>query len=415
MGCISSLPREDAAQDEFLDQREAWWSRHGLGSALPDFRVPDLHIRRMNTDVELSWDDREWRSIPGGLRLTEASGALLLPATEVARVLHTWGKEVLHALGPDAGEFVTRTLKILENHERSPSLLTRLRWAAGQKLEVAARQLRARAGIAQGELNDTISALLGADDRSSAKGLITPLTMPAMLFKSARPGLCLQDLEALVQLTRDATGSPRALAQFQRRERPASADAAARDGYKKALLLREALGIGLQEPLTNAMDLEALLASRLGVRVLDIQLDDAHIDGVALCSPSMTPTIAINGTSKRSNTPWGRRMTLGHELCHLLHDLDDSDRVCVISNPWASCALERRANAFAAMLLLPEAAMLLHLPRDTSAWTPALLQRAMNALGVGLSTLTWHLCNLKWITDAERQEWLNKVCVSSGE
>lgn len=61
--------------------------------------------------------------------------------------------------------------------------------------------------------------------------------------------------------------------------------------------------------------------------------------------------------SPRATTPWGERMVLAHELCHLLIDRHQARPLKILSGPWAPPLLERRANAFAAELLLPTAAL----------------------------------------------------------
>lgn len=73
--------------ESLLRDRDAYWRRHGLGSALTAFRIPDLHLRRRGEAIELSWDDREWRSVPTGITLAERPGFALMPALEVAELL----------------------------------------------------------------------------------------------------------------------------------------------------------------------------------------------------------------------------------------------------------------------------------------------------------------------------------------
>ena len=103
-------------------------------------------------------------------------------------------------------------------------------------------------------------------------------------------------------------------------------------------------------------------------------------------------------------------MTLAHELCHLLYDLEDDGRVGVVSNPWAPQAMERRANAFAAMLLMPREALRSVLPREPRDWSIDGLREAMATLGVGKSALTWHMYNLGLITSpSEREAWLDEL------
>jgi hypothetical protein len=97
---LGDPPRDADRLDRLLSQREHWWARHGLGAALPDFRIPDLHFRRFGQDVELSWDDREWRSVDGGIHLVQQPGSAHLPVAEVVGVLAGWCGDLLAQLGP---------------------------------------------------------------------------------------------------------------------------------------------------------------------------------------------------------------------------------------------------------------------------------------------------------------------------
>jgi Zn-dependent peptidase ImmA (M78 family) len=180
------------------------------------------------------------------------------------------------------------------------------------------------------------------------------------------------------------------------------------DGLERAIQVREALELPAGAPLKDAYDLEGVILKRLGVRVTEISLDDSGVDGVAISSPGVTPTIAVNLSSSRAATSWGRRMMLAHELCHLLFDIDAGGRVGVVSSRWADAAIERRANAFAVMLLVPESALAGVLARDEARrWTLADLRVAMAHLGVGVTTLTWQLQNLGWIDSSAREAWLD--------
>jgi len=98
MSCFASLDDDEVELDRLLEDRDARWHRHGLGSALPEYRVPDVHIRRVGMQAEVSWDDREWRTVSCGVRLIESSGAVLLPVGEIARVLFDWASAVVAEL-----------------------------------------------------------------------------------------------------------------------------------------------------------------------------------------------------------------------------------------------------------------------------------------------------------------------------
>lgn len=411
MDALASLPRDEHDLDQLLDDREAWWSRHGLGSALPGYRIPDLHILRSSSEVELSWDDREWRSVPRGVRLIEAPGAVELPAAEVADVLHRWARAVVDAARGRSGAegFVADMDRALEALRHRPDHMGRLKWAAGQRLEEAADAIRDLAGVTGGPVAETIRAMLGIDAEPDP-GLITAYTLPVLLYRCARPSLWSDDLLVLLRLTRTLPAGGVRIRSLQRRRRPPSFPAAiTTDGYDSALALRSALGIPPEAPLMGPTDLESWLLPRLAVQVRDVRLADTRVEGAAILKPGHVPVVAVNKSGRFSSTQWGRRMTLAHELCHLLHDLDADGRVGVVSNPWAPGRMERRANAFAAMLLMPEPALEALLPRDTSQWTSARLRCAMDHLGVGRTALTWHLQNLDWISPSEREALLDEA------
>lgn len=412
------LRRTPSSDDDLLDllaEREAFWGRHGLGSALADFRVPDLHIRRLGESVELSWDDREWRSVPLGVSLAERPGRAILPAEEVAEVLHRWALAVLDAVATTAplDHAATTELEGLRGQLvdlRQPAHRpARLQWMAGVDLTAAAVRLRKLAGVVGGEVQDTVRALL--DATAPQGGLVARATLPALLFRSASPRLSEDDLAILVRLA-GASGGEATTAFTSLRARapvPAHLEAVTMDGVERAHVVREVLGLADAQPLVDADDLETVLLPRLGVEVEDVHLDDTGVDGIAIAAPDRAPLIAINGSGRFARTPWGRRMTLAHELCHLLYDADDRGLVGVVSNPWADAATERRANAFAVTLLAPEAALAAVLPQAPARWTRQALRAAMERLGIGVTTLTWQLQNLGWISDSDRRSWVEEL------
>jgi Zn-dependent peptidase ImmA (M78 family) len=255
-----------------------------------------------------------------------------------------------------------------------------------------------------------VRALLGAAD-AAGPGLVTEASLPALLFRASSPRLSIDDIVTLARLAAVEPGSPNAefAALGQPSVPPANLDTITADGVELALRARAELAVPPSAALEQDLDLERVVLARLGVRVEEVHLDDPWIDGVAVAAPNQRPLIAVNRTGRFARTPWGRRMTLAHELCHLLHDVDDRGRVAIVSNPWADAARERRANAFAVTLLAPEAAIEAVLDRDPSGWSKARLRRAMEILGVGLTTLTRQLQNLGWISASEREAWVDEL------
>ena len=103
----------------------------------------------------------------------------------------------------------------------------------------------------------------------------------------------------------------------------------------------------------------------------EIALNDVDIRAVAIAGSHHFPAALIN--IKHDTTRWksGRRFTLAHELCHILFDREDGTKLALASGPWAPRDLERRANAFAAMLLMP----------------PGLLAKVVQSLDIPLASL----------------------------
>lgn len=411
---LASAPLlDDDALDRLLDERSLWWNHHGLGAALPGFRIPDVHFRRLGDCVEISWNDHEWRSVPGGVRSTVEPGVAVIPVDEVCTVVETWCQQVLDGVKSscDVSEELTalRTL-------RAPSRARlRLQLSAGlDHLQDVASHIRRLAGVSDGAIDATVDKLLDAS-LDAAGNLYAKYTVPVMLFRSANPALSEQDLfhlySMLEQLEEDEATS------FVRCRAPADCplepDDATQDGYERALALRARLGIPPDAPLSNPFDLERVVLADLGIAVHDITLDDRGVEGVALWRPQRRPLIAINSTGQFSGKRWGRRMTLAHELCHLVHDGSPDLGLGLASNPWAPRMLERRANAFAAMFIAPQAAIERSLGPQPLRWEPDDLSRAMGELGVGATTLCRHLQNLGMVSAEQSEAWLNDLASRS--
>ena len=119
-------------------------------------------------------------------------------------------------------------------------------------------------------------------------------------------------------------------------------------GHALALWLRKQLGVA-----EGRFDIEGLLRA-WGVSIREIDLATPHIDAIAAWGDH-GPVIVVNRSGTRSHSPTGQRATLAHELCHLLIDRSGAlpvaeaqgDRVRTMPD------IEKRANAFAAELLLP--------------------------------------------------------------
>lgn len=140
----------------------------------------------------------------------------------------------------------------------------------------------------------------------------------------------------------------------------------------RAYQFREYLGLDTQQPIISMKQ----LLEKLGVSLFFVspQELDPNIDGASTVVPA--PAILVN-LIEGSQTWWRTRMTLAHELCHLLFDLSQNDPTSGESTPmmwspqlqqdhklperWRMLPdhenLEKHANAFAAYFLAPSEAV----------------------------------------------------------
>ena len=95
------------------------------------------------------------------------------------------------------------------------------------------------------------------------------------------------------------------------------------------------------------------ICRRLDVRVDQTAFNTDSIRGIAFAGVGFAPGIVVNDTHPFNDNESGRRFTIAHELCHVLFDRTRARRVAHASGPWAPSGVEKRANAFAAYLLMP--------------------------------------------------------------
>jgi Zn-dependent peptidase ImmA (M78 family) len=140
---------------------------------------------------------------------------------------------------------------------------------------------------------------------------------------------------------------------------------------------------------------------RYRIKVLKTDLTDAKIRAVSICGEGLRPSVVVNTTCKHNGTEPGLRFTLAHELCHLLFDQEEGVPLAVASGPWAPGDIEKRANAFAAMFLMPaEAARrLLHENASRGVLSRETISAIALAFVTGKLATLRHLGNLHLIDE----------------
>lgn len=120
-------------------------------------------------------------------------------------------------------------------------------------------------------------------------------------------------------------------------------------GYALASKLRECL----QREENTPSDPEEIL-TEFGVHIQEMEWQETPLDALSCWSDAHGPLILLNvAEGRRCSHEYGRRFTLGHELCHLLVDRGHALGLVEILGGGMPSFVERRANAFAAELLLP--------------------------------------------------------------
>lgn len=347
---------EESLQRNWENEWAAWRSRHALQTAREGGLFPDVVFRRWRDSIEISWGDSPPAGAPAHYRFLADRGMERVRPKELAEPLHgvlTSAAEFLLSENP-ASARVRALAKKLQNI-RSVSLEERLVWLVG--LGRTTTEMSRNWNQLKSEL----------DSMPKGRDALWPAMLPGMLavegtcqaalmFGSASPTLKRSDVLHLAELAVHAyqptrSAESKRLRDLVRDEPPTSAH---EEDYEYGYKLAEEVLESLEALAHNIdfVDMEKVLR-QLKIRTVELDLTDVAIRAVSIASPTHRPTIAINPRHRFNFHASGRRFTLAHELCHILFDRSAGRQLALISGPWAPVALERRANAFAAMLLMP--------------------------------------------------------------
>ncbi len=367
---------------------DGWWRRHALRASRTGGLYPDMFIRRVLDFVEISWGRSPLPGMPKAFAFTNAEGVANLPVGEVAEPLEAALWKAYAILAESWPSEETRGLARHLEAIRAGSTEDRRRWyIAGENAPVA----------------DAFAALprrLSPQEiRSPAfKGEVKPthidrLAPMVMMFGTVSPEISGNDAELLartvIQSYTGAAGESEAL-RHHIDERPLSGILHPyEEGYELALDLLEELGLPDEDD--ESVDIDALI-DRLGITVLESKFEDRMMRGVAIAGDQQQPTILVNGSHVAHQYRSGRRFTLAHELCHICHDRGYGRSLALVSGPWAPHGVEQRANAFAAMVLMPEPILDKALARaqepfGTVGWAVEIARM----MGVGVKSAVDHL------------------------
>ena len=329
--------------DRFHDW-QIWGERHALRAAAEGGILPDVFFQRMEDEIEISWGDRVQPGADAANFIVE-DGMARATVDKVAEAFYsaiewffkrpelqrlTWHKDIsrkwekiksqpagLSAISwyldcsPEPQALTNtflRALKKLQHRLDLPKLSERC-WLGTLSPEVA------MFGDLAPEISDSAAANLLAE-----------------YFDAQADSGVSDELSKLIS------------------EEPAWSKLSPWDnGYSLALMILDEADPNTESASTQ---IEILLES-LGILVKDVELGPQGPRGVAFAGFGLRPTVLVNVDNLKNKYDGGRRFTLAHEFCHILFDQSKARPLTHSSTPWASPSIEQRANAFAAMLLMP--------------------------------------------------------------
>lgn len=392
---LSALERTIAssseADRELYRSTQAWWCRHALRAADSSALYPDVYLRRVADDIEVSWLDRQPAYAPDGFALALSPGYARLPVRAVAEPLWQfldWATRSATVANEGDRAVVEALRRQFEDLKRTPFSALELRHV-GEHVQGLLERARQAIGLDHEiELVDAIPVVEFFDSAVLMFGGINvDIEEPDVLrlvefLKQQRGG---SDSEPLAALTMNPVSEPW-LPPYE-------------EGYRLAEDVRDELGI---QPERLRIDITAVL-EELSIGVEEIELDSDSIRGVAIAGSGFSPAILVNTKSTYNVSEAGRRFTLAHELCHILFDRTRARKLSHVSGPWAPARIEKRANAFAAMFLASPAAI----KQSLAGSSDSEVRQLATDIGFGYSALIEHLYNADLIGDAERERLRN--------
>lgn len=339
----AAFPPQSASPEAADSWHDVWWNfftEHCLASAREGGLFPNVWFRRLEDDIEVSWDnDSNPAELP--IRFSERQGAALIDAGEFASVV---------------GEIIGATLDELIKRIHSADLIglrreldairrptSDRRWLRHALLLHLRRNTHEAAEFAR-SLARRFPTLVPPDEQ----GAFAPSTLPSLVFASASPDITEESaLLILDEFERSKAEHAQSGLTSVGENVPCPFYQPWISGHDLALRLREKLSLGF-----GRIDLDEVLAG-LGISVRPIDLSDEGIRAISFVDEGLVPTILLNSRSSRTQRQWARAATLAHELCHLAFDRQRGTRLGIASGPWAPVRYEQRANAFAAMFLMP--------------------------------------------------------------
>jgi Zn-dependent peptidase ImmA (M78 family) len=373
-----------------------WAQRHSLRACAEGGIFPDVFFQRVGDDIEITWGDRTSVGSESAAFITD-SGASRTSVDGIASALDAALRWFVAQPGLRQAPWNAQLVSDIGKRLTEDQALSRLSWfveASQQPGHLTSYVLEKLESVKDRVLNIAgIPWLAGLAPQVAMFGAVSP-----QLSGSAASRLLATTLAAKTdqQESSDLTKHVN--------ETPAWSSVAPWDeGYGLARDVLDEL-----DPRPNSIKTEIeIIISSLGIKTKSENLDANGPRGVAIAGPGYCPTILVNRDHPMNSEQSGVRFTLAHEFCHILFDRAKARPIIHASTPWAEPAVEQRANAFAAMLLMPLNRIAIEASPDDIDALQGELSRLSRELDVGRTALIRHLANLGQINSSAAERLLS--------
>lgn len=400
----------EAAACEWDELQHAWWKRHSLLACRDGGLFPDIVIRRMQDKVEFSWGPSPIAGAPQHYYFFANHGYARIDPLVVAKHLSS-------VIGAAIGHLCCET-------PDDPEFL--LLRSAFQELTTSDRiddQLALICGLQSGTRDiclarKSFQASWLAPFATGRQFRLVVAESPkyCLMFGSVAPDIDQSDVARLIDIIASIPHPQEENESLRRLVRDEPIRSALERPWDRGYALAQDLHEALNGEYCNdnTVDVQRLF-SDLGIHVTPVELNDTTIRAIALAGDGCGPMVAMNSRYKYQHSH-PVRFTLAHELCHILHDRTHGIRLALASGPWAPVDVEKRANAFAAMFLMPPELIRrvidneqISLDTVESIWTVS------KHLGVSFSAVVEHVCNLGFINEETRDDLKQQAVQSSAD
>lgn len=378
----------DTEWDTHEQELDTWWRSHNLRGANQGLQLPDILFWRKGSYITISWRNDPEPRTDLGIQFLPGNHWASFPASELDRVFRDFIHEVSKKI-QSADEHSASRETILAGHEKIKAPWHQQLDTLASKLGRSENSLRTWLAPEQRSPEEMIKRFkseYGVEPKAYLEDKAD--TEVAMAARSSSPAFTETDHVRLVKLKNKLSQHPPAKGLSSLRKKLGDelhlADIELRQGggehqygYRLARAVRQRL-----RNKTQYLDIETYL-DKIGIQILEEDFDDKTTDGVTLWGQDDHALIAINQNSPRAAVSWGRRAVLAHELYHLLIDSMDRHAFGECTNQFTPSPSERKANAFAAELLLPSSTF----PKYLHTHAEKQVKRLCEAFQVG-----WELC-----------------------